>query len=131
MSRVASGGDIVIRLINGGNYIASSGFPTSTGAPYNTVKYNRAYQNYSAGFMTTVIAHEVGHCIGFRHTDYMDRSFSCGGSPTNEGASNVGAIFIPGTATGPEAGSWMLSCLSASTNRQFNNNDKVALNYLY
>jgi len=48
-----------------------------------------------------------------------------------EGASNVGAIFIPGTATGPEAGSWMLSCLSASTNRQFNNNDKVALNYLY
>jgi len=131
MTRVASGGDIVIRLINGGNYIASSGFPTSTGAPYNTVKYNRAYQNYSAGFMTTVIAHEVGHCIGFRHTDYMDRSFSCGGSPTNEGASNVGAIFIPGTATGPEAGSWMLSCLSASTNRQFNNNDKVALNYLY
>jgi len=131
MTRVASGGDIVIRLINGGNYIASSGFPTNTGAPYGTVKYNRAYQNYSAGFMTTVIAHEVGHCIGFRHTDYMDRSFSCGGSPTNEGASNVGAIFIPGTATGPEAGSWMLSCLSASTNRQFNNNDKVALNYLY
>ena len=131
MSRVASGGDIVIRLINGGNYIASSGFPTSTGAPYNTVKYNRAYQNYSAGFMTTVIAHEVGHCIGFRHTDYMDRSFSCGGSPTNEGASNVGAIFIPGTASGPESGSWMLSCLSSTTNRPFNANDKTALGYLY
>jgi hypothetical protein len=29
-----------IRLINGGNYIASSGFPTSPG-PYGTVKYNR------------------------------------------------------------------------------------------
>ena len=131
MTRIASGGDIVIRLVNGGGYIASSGFPTSSGAPYNTVKYNRQYQNYSLGFMTTVIAHEVGHCIGFRHTDYMDRSFSCGGSPTNEGASNVGAVFIPGTATGPEAGSWMLSCLSASTNRPFNANDKVALNYLY
>ncbi len=131
MSRVASGGDIVIRLINGGNYIASSGFPTSSGDPYGTVKYNRAYQNYSAGFMTTVIAHEVGHAIGFRHTDFMDRSYSCGGSPTNEGSSSVGAILIPGTPSGPDSGSWMLSCLSATTNRQFNNNDKTALNYLY
>jgi hypothetical protein len=131
MSRVASGGDINIRLINGGNYIASSGFPTSTDDPYGTVKYNRAYQNYSAGFMTTVIAHEVGHCIGFRHTDYMDRSYSCGGSPTNEGASSVGAVLIPGTPSGPDSGSWMLSCLSATTNRPFNNNDKTALGYLY
>jgi hypothetical protein len=131
MSRVASGGDIVIRLINGGNYIASSGFPSSFGDPYPTVKYNRAYQNYSAGFMTTVIAHEVGHCIGFRHTDFMDRSYSCGGSPTNEGASSIGAILIPGTPSGPDSGSWMLSCLSASTNRPFNNNDKTALSYLY
>jgi len=131
MTRVASGGDIVIRLINGGNYIASSGFPTSTGAPYGTVKYNKAYQNYSAGFMTTVIAHEVGHCIGFRHTDYMDRSYSCGGSPTNEGASSVGAILIPGTPSGPVSGSWMLSCLSATTNRPFNSSDKTALGVLY
>ena len=131
MSRVASGGDIVIRLINGGNYIASSGFPSSTGDPYNTVKYNRAYQNYSAGFMTTVIAHEVGHAIGFRHTDFMDRSYSCGGSPSNEGASSVGAILIPGTPSGPDSGSWMLSCLSATTNRPFNNNDKTALAFLY
>jgi len=131
MTRVASGGNINIQLINGGNYIASSGFPGSNGNPYGTVKYNRAYQNYSAGFMTTVIAHEVGHCIGFRHTDYMDRSYSCGGSPTNEGASNVGAVLIPGTPSGPDAKSWMLSCLSATTDRPFNNNDKTALAYLY
>lgn len=131
MSRVASGGNINIQLINGGSYIASSGFPTSNGSPYGTVKYNKAYQNYSAGFMTTVIAHEVGHCIGFRHTDYMDRSYSCGGSPTNEGASGVGAVLIPGTPSGPDSGSWMLACLSATTNRPFNNNDKTALNYLY
>src|SRR5258705_10051422 len=131
MSRVASGGDIVIRLINGGSYIASSEFPTRPGAPYGTVKYNNAYQNYSAGFMTTVIAHEVGHCIGFRHTDFMDRSYSCGGSPSNEGASSVGAVLIPGTPSGPDSGSWMLACLSATTNRPFNNNDKTALAYLY
>ena len=131
MTRVASGGNINIQLINGGNYIASSGFPTNTGNPYGTVKYNKMYQNYGLGFMTTVIAHEVGHCIGFRHTDYMDRSYSCGGSPTNEGASNVGAVLIPGTPSGPDARSWMLSCLSATTDRPFNNNDKTALKYLY
>jgi hypothetical protein len=130
MTRVASGGDINIRLINGGNYIASSGFP-SGGDPYGEVKFNRQYQNYSLGFLTTVIAHEVGHCIGFRHTDYMDRSFSCGGSPVNEGASNVGAILIPGTPSGPVSGSWMLSCLSATTDRPFNSSDRTALSYLY
>ena len=131
MSRVTSNGDIVIKIINGGNYIASAGFPTSGGDPYNQVKFNKQYQNYSLNFVTTVIAHEVGHCIGFRHTDYMDRSYSCGGSPTNEGASTVGAILVPGTPSGPDAESWMLSCLSASTNRPFNSNDIIALNYLY
>lgn len=130
MTRVASGGNIVIKMVNGGNYIASAGFP-SGGNPYNQVKFNKQYQNYSSGFVTTVIAHEVGHCVGFRHTDYMDRSYSCGGSPVNEGASTVGAIHIPGTPTGPDAGSWMLACLSATTNRPFNGNDKTALNYLY
>ena len=130
MTRVASGGNINIRIVNGGGYIASAGFP-SGGNPYNTVKFNKTYQSYSLNFVTTVIAHEIGHCIGFRHTDYMDRSFSCGGSPSNEGASTVGAIHIPGTPTGPDAASWMLACLSATTNRPFNNNDKTALNYLY
>ncbi|MBK9569839.1 MAG: protease [Chitinophagaceae bacterium] len=130
MTRVTSGGNINIRIVNGGGYIASAGFPTG-GNPYNTVKFNKTYQNYSLNFVTTVIAHEVGHCIGMRHTDYMDRSYSCGGSPSNEGASTVGAILIPGTPSGPDAASWMLACLSATTNRPFNANDKTALNYIY
>jgi hypothetical protein len=130
MTRVPSGGDINIRGIGGGNYIASAGFPTG-GNPYNEVKFNKQYSNYSLGFVTTVIAHEVGHCVGFRHTDWMDRSYSCGGAPSNEGASTVGAILIPGTPSGPDSGSWMLSCLSATTNRPFNANDVTALNYLF
>jgi hypothetical protein len=130
MTRVASGGNINIRIVNGGAYIASAGFP-SGGNPYNEVKFNKQYQNYSLGFVTTVMAHELGHCIGFRHTDYMDRSYSCGGSTSNEGASTVGAIHIPGTPTGPDAASWMLACLSATTNRPFNTNDVTALKYLY
>lgn len=130
--RVPSGGNIDISIVNTGQYIASAGFPTSNGNPYNQIKYAKKYTTYSDGFMTTVVAHELGHCIGFRHTDYMNRAYSCG-SGGNEGqeASGVGAVHIPGTATGPEAASWMLACLSSSTNRPFNANDKVALNYLY
>ena len=126
------GGTINIKLVNTGQYIASSGFPGNNGDPYPSVSYSKLYQNYSLGFVTTVIAHEVGHCIGFRHTDYMNRSYSCG-SGGNEGqeTSGVGAVHIPGTPTGPDSGSWMLACLSSTTNRPFNNNDKVALAYLY
>jgi len=130
MQRVSSGGDINIRIVNGANYIASAGFP-SGGDPYGTVKFNKQYQNWQNNTLASVFAHEVGHCVGFRHTDYMNRSFSCGGSPVNEGSSGVGAIHIPGTPTGPDSGSWMLSCIGNGTNRPFNNNDRTALNYLY
>ena len=129
-SRAGSGGNINISIINTGQYIASSGFPTNSGDPYGTVKYAKKYTNYSDGFMTTVLTHEIGHCIGFRHTDYMNRSYSCG-IGGNEGDGGVGAIWIPGTPTGPDAASWMLACLSSTTDRPFNSNDKIALNYLY
>jgi len=127
---VSSGGNIHIKRVNGGNYIASAGFP-SGGNPYGEVKFNKTYENYSLGFVTTVIAHEIGHCIGFRHTDYANRAYSCG-SGGNEGDGGVGAIHIPGTpTTWADPNSWMLACLSATSNRPFQANDKIALDYLY
>lgn len=133
--RVSSGANVTFDRANG-SYLASAGFPTSSGDPYNLVKVNTraigsgtssTFINYAA----TIFAHELGHCIGFRHTDYMDRSFSCGGSTSNEGASTVGAIHIPGTPTGPDPNSWMLACIGSGVNRPFNANDKTALSYLY
>lgn len=133
--RVSSGGQIVFKVAHG-SYLASSGFPSSQGTPYPTVNVNTnaigtgtssTFINYAA----TIFAHEVGHCIGFRHTDYMNRSYSCGGSAVNEGASTVGAIQIPGTPAGPDPNSWMLSCIGGGQNRPFNSNDRTALNYLY
>jgi hypothetical protein len=118
-----------------GGYITlgSSGFPTN-GNPYNQIKMNTnrfAYgTNPNVLYVGSVIQHELGHCIGFRHTDYMDRSYSCGGSYSNEGASNIGAVLIPGTPSGPDANSWMLAC-SNGGNRTFNANDKIAMDYLY
>jgi hypothetical protein len=135
--RVSSGANIA--LVNGnGSYLASAGFPTSSGNPHNQVKINaRAIGNPSSpsstfiSYVATIMAHEVGHCIGFRHTDYMDRSYSCGGATANEGASTVGAIHIPGTPTTADAGSFMLACIGSGQNRPFNANDRTALNYLY
>ena len=129
--RVSSGGNINISLVNTNQYIASSGFP-SGGAPYSQIKYAKKYTTFSDGFMTTVLTHEMGHCIGFRHTDYMNRSYSCGtGGNEGQETTGVGAVWIPGTPTGPDAASWMLACLSATTDRPFNSNDVVALKYLY
>jgi hypothetical protein len=129
--RVSSGANISI-VSAGGNYLASAGFPTSSGQPYGQVKVNaRQLAGQPLGTVASVLAHEIGHCIGFRHTDYMNRSYSCGGAASNEGASTVGAIHIPGTPTGPDANSWMLSCIGSGQNRPFTNNDKTALSYLY
>jgi len=129
--RVASGGDINIKIVNGASFIGSSGFP-SNGNPFPEIKLNKKFDNNSSGFLTTVIAHEMGHCIGFRHTDYMNRSFSCGtGGNEGQETTGVGAVHIPGTPTGPDAASWMLACLGSNTDRPFNANDIIALNFLY
>jgi hypothetical protein len=124
---------ININLIKNNQYIATAGFPGSNGDPYPEIKFSSTFQDYSIDFIATVISHEIGHCIGFRHTDYMNRNYSCGGRIINEGdeTSGVGAVQIPGTSTGADPDSWMLACLSATTNRPFNTNDKIALNYLY
>ncbi|NJO25762.1 MAG: protease [Bacteroidia bacterium] len=134
-SRV-SGNNANIRITKApfyAQYLASAGFPTSNGNPYNSIKVNSTYlgSNPGTNYLATILAHEMGHCIGFRHTDYMDRSYSCGGSYYNEGSAGVGAIHIPGTPTGPDANSWMLSCIGSGVNRPFNSNDQTALNYLY
>ena len=81
--------------------------------------------------VATIMAHEMGHCIGFRHTDYFNRAYSCGGAASNEGASTIGAILIPGTPSGADPNSWMLACIGASADRPFNANDQTALNYVY
>jgi len=135
LQRVSSGANITFDRASG-SYLASAGFPTSNGNPYNSVKVNTraigsgtssTFINYAA----TIFAHELGHCIGFRHTDYMNRAYSCGGSAVNEGASTVGAILIPGTPSGPDPNSWMLACIGGGVNRPFNANDRTALSYLY
>jgi hypothetical protein len=118
-----------------GGYITlgSAGFPTSAGDPYNEIKMNTNQYAYGSNpdklYVASVIQHEIGHCIGFRHTDYATRS-SCGKRRQNEGTAGVGAIWIQGTPTGADPNSWMLAC-SNGGDRTFNKNDVIAMNYLY
>ncbi|NAS11117.1 M57 family metalloprotease [Poritiphilus flavus] len=104
-----------------------AGFP-SNGNP------NKFIQIYGLdGFSTNVnehvITHEMGHSVGFRHTDWQTRQ-SCGDN-INEGVGSVGANPIPGTPAGYDPTSLMLACFSSSEDGEFNNNDIIALNYLY
>lgn len=134
MARVTSGGDIALaQAPKNARYLASAGFPTAAGNPHNQVLINSKAIGTAnpTTYIATILAHEVGHCIGFRHTDYMDRSYSCGGSVSNEGASTVGAVLIPGTPAAADPNSFMLACIGAGVDRPFNANDKTALSTLY
>ena len=133
----ANGADIEFRRLSRRDerrgVLGSAGFPTNGGDPFGEIRMSGILESsfgLSTGGIATIFAHEMGHCIGLRHTDYMDRSFSCGGSPTNEGTAGVGANYIPGTPTGPENGSYMLSCTDGS-DRPFTNGDQTALSTLY
>lgn len=135
----SSGADIDIlsqklRKSRGGTILGrSAGFPDANGNPATPIVLNSDVYNPRRGSVpadaATVIAHEIGHAIGFRHTDYMNRSFSCGRGG-DEGDAGVGAVYIPGTPAGPENGSWMLSC-SNGTDRPFTSGDVTALQTVY
>jgi hypothetical protein len=109
----------------------SAGFP-SGGNPYSIINIGTGLTAYSAGVKKHVIMHELGHCIGFRHSDYYNRSISCGGAASNEGSAGVGAILIPGTpSSATNGGSVMNSCFSSSSTGNWTSSDQTALNYLY
>jgi Dual-action HEIGH metallo-peptidase len=108
----------------------SAGFP-SGGRPYGTINIGTGLNSYSVDVNEHVITHELGHCVGFRHSDYYNRAISCG-SGGNEGSAGVGAIHIPGTpTTATVGGSVMNSCFRSTETGEWTSSDRTALNYLY
>src|SRR5688500_9448604 len=137
--RVSTGGNIAISGANlgtsGGGCILgqAAGFPSSSGNPspgftLSTSSCATTYLN-TIDKVDEVIAHEIGHCIGFRHTDYKRRN-SCGPGP-GESAGSIGAVHIPGTPTNVSGSynSWMMACTNGSP--VFSGDDGIALNYVY
>ncbi len=112
-------------------------FPSEDGRPGSYVRINdRVNANFPNGF-EHLMTHEIGHAIGFRHTDWQTRQ-SCVDEgleeePRSEG--NAQLIFgtlpsIPGILQQDD--SIMNACFNfRTTEGELNFNDRSALRFLY
>jgi Dual-action HEIGH metallo-peptidase len=119
---------ITARITGGSGGVA--GFP-SGGLPFNAINIGSGLNSLDVNTVEHVITHELGHTVGFRHSDFFNRSISCG-SGGNEGDGGVGAILIPGTPSGAQVGgSIMNSCFRTLETGEFTGSDITALQQLY
>jgi hypothetical protein len=107
-----------------------AGFP-SFGFPFTAINIGSGVASFGLPVATHVMTHELGHCIGFRHTDFGDRAVSCG-IPGNEGGGFEGAIHIPGTPWGAVYnGSVMNACFNGGSTGVWTGWDVRALQETY
>lgn len=120
----AATADITVRsgqLSNG--TIASAGFPTN-GNPFNTILVNLSFNgnmNVSEAGKRYNMVHEIGHAIGFRHTNWDSRG---------EGSGSVGANVV-NCFPYQDAGSVMNGGTALNTWAGFSVYDEAALRSMY
>jgi len=139
--------DIIIDEKNLGFTGGRAGFPsrvrkgTFINIPYKFVYLDDDLYELGLDPLEQVISHELGHCIGLRHTDFFNRRLSCGIERDengniinpNEGQSTSGALHIPGTpaTVNTDEESVMTACFSRLDSGEFTNFDIIALNALW
>ncbi len=132
--------EILIVKRNVAPFLAQSMFPGTNNKPGFLIRVNTAFNdntNVGSDFMEHVMTHEIGHAIGFRHTDWNSRQ-SCVDVGFQEETSietgEVNLIFgtlpsIPGILV--QEDSLMNACLDNSTDGELSSRDKDALFFLY
>jgi hypothetical protein len=118
----ANPGQITVSTFTTDNRVAAQGsFPQANGLPGPTIRINTAY-NFTPNNASTKkrnMAHEIGHNIGFRHTNWQ-----------SIGETQSGAVLIPGTPASD--GQSVMNGQTATTSwAGFSYYDQVATKTMY
>lgn len=95
ISTVASASDTRVFMgYENANWIARAYLPSSNGRPGVSVEINSKYNNMSASEKLFAITHELGHTIGFYHTN-QSSGIHIPGTPTVDANSVMNSFVLP------------------------------------
>lgn len=131
ITSISGAARIRITMANIGSNVCGQAYFPMNGQPGSLIRLNpNLFQNFlDYGQRMSVVAHEIGHTIGFRHTNWINN-----GEPTNatdDVGANVSAMHILGTPTGTDANSIMNGSTCGVAPTSLSAFDILAVQFLY